>query len=228
MPKYTTVLLDADETIFDFKMSERLAILETCKVFGVSAADEDVSVYSEINASLWKELEKGALTRKELRLERFRRWFVYLSVSNVDIKAFDEYYATALGKAGVLFDDAEGFLEELSSFADIYIVTNGLTNTQNLRLNISGIGKYIKKMYVSETVGYAKPAVEFFEYVFSDLKITDKSKVIIMGDSLTSDMQGGKNAGIATCHYVRHGEKVQNSLCDYVVKNYKEFLDIIR
>ncbi len=226
-PRFPVVFVDADETIFDFYLSEETAILRTCDAFGIKADKSDVAVYSRINDSLWKELEKNTLTREELRTERFLRWFEYLSVK-ADPVRFDVLYADNLSNCGFLIDKAEEFLSELSEICDVYIVTNGLTRTQRDRLSASPVSKYITKMYVSEEIGFAKPDKRYFDYIFDDLKIEDKSRVIILGDSLTSDMQGGRNAGITTCLYKRHIKESLPSLCDYSISSYDEFFDIIQ
>lgn len=225
--RFSVALVDADETIFDFYLSEKTALLKTCEAFGITADDSDVAVYSAINDSLWKELEKGLVTRDELRCERFRRWFEHLSVE-ADAAAFDSLYALNLSACGFLLEGAEEFLSNLSEICDIYIVTNGLTKSQLGRMTISPASKYIRKMYVSEEIGYAKPDKRYFDYIFDDLRIEDKNKVIIFGDSLTSDMQGGKNAGIKTCLYMRHAKVADPALCDFSVSDYDSFISIVR
>lgn len=225
--RFSIVLIDADETIFDFYLSEKTAIMNTCEEFGIQADDSDVSVYSRINDTLWKELERGLITREELREERFRRWFDYLSVK-ADVTNFDAHYAENLSKCGFLIDGALEFLEELSLLCDVYIVTNGLARTQRGRMNSSPAASYIKKMYVSEEIGYTKPDKRYFEYIFDDIGIYDISQFIILGDSLTSDMQGGRNAGIKTCLYKRHIKDVSPELCDFAVSDYSEFISLVK
>lgn len=225
--RFSIALVDADETIFDFYLSEKTALLKTCEAFGIKADDSDVSVYSVINDSLWKELEKGLVTRDELKYERFRRWFRHLSVE-ADAAAFDSLYAQNLSECSFLLEGAEAFLSNLSEICDIYIVTNGLTKSQRGRMKISPASKYIRKMYVSEEIGFAKPDKRFFDFIFADLDIEDRGKAIIFGDSLTSDMQGGKNAGIKTCLYMRHEKAADPSLCDFSVSDYDSFISLVR
>lgn len=224
--KYDIVLLDADETIFDFKLAERTALTMTAKEFGIEPTYDDVTVYSSINERLWKELELNTVTRDQLKSLRFMRWFEYLGVE-ADPTLFNERYANNLATAGFLFDDAEEFVKKLSALCDIYIVTNGLSKSQNGRMSRCSIKDHIKKMYVSEEIGFAKPDKQYFDFIFSDLDIKDKSKVIILGDSLSSDMQGGRNAGITTCRYVRSGEFMHSDLCDHEITEYSEFFDIL-
>ena len=225
-PKYSIVLADADETIFDFKKAEFTAFKATLNYFGKDCTDQEVEVYSEINLNLWKELEKGIITREKLKHERFDRWFEYMGF-DIDSKVFDKLYVENLGNCGFLIDGAFEFIEKLSTVCDIYIVTNGLTKSQTSRFNNSAIKPYIKKLYISEEIGYAKPSIEYFDYCINDIGESDRSKYIILGDSLSSDMQGGRNAKIATCRYIRDGVYSPSPLCDYVITDYNQFFDVL-
>ncbi len=222
------VLLDADETVFDFLKAEKISVLKTAKHFGISADDTDANVYSTINLSFWKQLESGTVTREELKVLRFIKWFEYLDVNNVDPIAFAKTYEDYLSETGILFDGAEDFVRNLSMHCEVYIVTNGLAKCQHGRIDNSPIRKYISGMFISEEVGYTKPDKRFFESVFTTLDIKDRNKVIIIGDSLSSDMQGGRNAGIATCRYLPSGNTQNDPLCDYQITEYNQFFDIFR
>lgn len=222
------VLLDADETIFDFLEAEKESLLRTAKDFGVVADESDAKVYSAINLSFWKQLELGTVSRDELKVLRFEKWFEHLGVSYADPNAFAIAYEDNLSQTGILFDGAEEFVRGLSQIASVYIVTNGLTKCQHGRMDKSPIRKYLSGMFISEEVGFAKPDKQFFDKVFEAIGITDKAEVIIIGDSLTSDMQGGRNAGITTCRYTRSGNAEDNPLCDYVITEYSQFFDIFQ
>lgn len=225
-PKYEIVLIDADETIFDFKKAERVAFKKTINHFGYDCIDDDVRVYSEINLKYWKQLEKGLIDREELKVKRFEEWFEYMGL-DLDSISFNDFYAPALGEFGFLIDGAEAFLKKLSGFCDIYIITNGLVTTQNNRFNQSSVKSYIKKLYISEAIGYSKPSREFFDFCIDDIGEPDRTKYIVLGDSLTSDMQGGRNSNLATCLFSRDNIAVINSLCDYVISDYNEFFRIL-
>lgn len=226
-PKFEIVLMDADETIFDFKKAEYTAFKMTLNSFGKDCTDEEYKLYSEINLKCWKELEKGIIDRETLKVKRFDMWFSLMNI-RLDSKAFNGQYAPNLGKCGFLIDGAEEFVKKLSQICDIYIVTNGLISSQTGRFNASTIKPYIRKMYISEAIGYAKPDKEFFDYCINDIGERDKSKYIVLGDSLTSDMQGGKNAGLATCRFSRDGEITQSPLCDFEITDYDSFFEILK
>lgn len=224
--RFPIVLVDADDTIFDFKKAEYHALKKTLNHFGEDCSDEDVMLYSQINLKHWKKLEKGIIEREYLKIHRFEEWFSLMGF-NLDAKLFNAMYAPSLGDFSFLIDGAEKFLKKLSKICDVYIVTNGLTVTQTRRINQSSIKPYIKNIYISETIGYSKPCKEFFDFCINDIGEVDRSKYIILGDSLTSDMQGGRNADIATCYFCRDGKISDNELCDYEIIEYNDFFDII-
>lgn len=229
MLRYDIVLLDADETIFDFHRAERTAIAATLREFSVDPTDEVISLYSEGNLRCWKALERGELDRAQLKITRFRMLFESLSRPDVDLAAVNLSYEINLSRCGFMLPGAEDFLKKLRSVAGlrIYLATNGFVIPQEGRYHRTGSDKYMDGIYISEQVGANKPAPEYFDYVFSDIGVTDRSRAIILGDSLTSDMLGGRNAGIATCLYLNGRSPLHSPLCDYEISSYDEFFDII-
>ena len=223
---FEIVLVDADDTIFDFKKAEYHAFKKTLNSFGKDCTDEEVEIYSAINIKHWKDLEKGVIDRETLKVHRFQEWFDYMGF-DIDAKAFNNIYAPSLGNYSFLIDGAEEFLKKLSSICDVYIVTNGLTETQTRRFVSSSVKEFVKGIYISEAIGYSKPDKMFFDYCIDEIGESDRLKYIIIGDSLTSDMQGGKNAGIATCRFAFDGRLSFSPLCDYEITDYNEFFDII-
>ncbi len=225
-PVFPIVLADGDDTIFDFRKAEYHAFKKTLNHFGKDCTDEEVELYSEINLKHWKALEKGTIDRETLKVHRFDEWFSLMGFT-LDSKAFNEMYAPSLGDYSFLIDGAEEFLKKLSEICSVYIITNGLTVSQTRRFKGSTIQSYIKKLYISESIGYSKPDKRFFDYCIDDIGDQDRSKYIVLGDSLTSDMQGGKNAGIVTCRYSRDGDITHSPLCDFEITDYSEFFRII-
>ena len=226
MQRFDIVLLDADETIFDFKRGEAYALQKMLTSFDVSCADNSLALYSEINQNLWKAYERTEITRKGLQLTRFEQFFKAIGVDIDPIDANDRYL-TNLADASFLIDGAEDFVRELHKYCKIYIATNGLAKAQTGRLSKSTIANDIDGAFISEQMGAQKPDKAYFDIIFDSLNIGDKSRVIIMGDSLTSDMQGGRNAGITTCLYSRSGNFVNSPLCDYQISRYDDFFDIL-
>ena len=225
--RFDIVLLDADETVYDFKLAEKTAVSRTFRSFGVEPTDEVVALYSEINLGCWKALERGELSREDLKSTRFRKLFEAIGAPPCDYTAVNNTYEGNLAHCGFLLAGALEFVQKLHSYCKIYLATNGLTVPQTGRFNRSGIKPHVDGMYISEQIGAGKPDKAFFDYIFRDLGVTDKSRVIMVGDSLTSDMLGGRNAGIATCRYLNGGEPSHSDLCDYEIACYDDFFDIL-
>lgn len=224
--RFDIILLDADDTLFDFKKCEYVAFTNSLKAFGIICTDEDVEVYSGINLSLWKQLEKGEIEREKLKTVRFDRFFDYLGVK-CDSNAFSKEYVLQLSKCAFMLDGAVEFVRKLHKYCKIYIATNGLAYSQNSRMGLSEIKNDIDGMFISEEIGFAKPDKSYFDYIFNALNITDKSRVAIIGDSLSSDMLGGRNAGITTCQFNRYGKFTDSDLVDYRLYTYDDFWDIL-
>lgn len=226
---YDIILLDADETVYDFLLAEKTAVSRTLSHFGVDVTDEVVSLYSACNLWCWKALERGELSRDDLKPHRFQMLFDCIGRDPVDFRAVNEMYESNLSQCGFMLPGATEFVKKLHEDYDvkIYLATNGLTIPQTGRYFRSGIDRYVDGIYISEQIGASKPDKAYFDYIFADLGITDKSRVIILGDSLTSDMRGGRNAGITTCRYLRGAEPDGNPLCDYEITEYDQFFEII-
>lgn len=224
-PKFDIVLFDADETLFDFKQSEKVAITKTLYSYHIDATPEIISLYSKINLSYWKQFEKGKITRDKLKTQRFLDLFAQLSVK-IDPVCFNDEYLTNLSNTSFMLDGAETLVKSLYNDFKLYIATNGLIKAQKGRLSKSPIQDYIEKMFISEEIGYQKPQTEFFDHIFKTLEITDRSRTIILGDSTTSDMQGGKNAGITTCLF-DPGNTDTSGLYDYKITSLADFPNIL-
>ncbi len=198
--RYNTVLFDADGTLLDFARSEREAVREAFLLSGISASDSELGEYSRINDSLWKQLERREIERSFLlyhRFEIFCERFGYVA----DAKKIAEDYITALSTKGYLLDGAEEMLCKLYGHVRMYIVTNGLGRVQRGRYAVCGIEKYFDGIFISEIIGHNKPDVRFFDSVRQSIPSFDASGTVVVGDSLSSDILGGNNAGLDTCWY---------------------------
>ncbi|MBQ3330153.1 MAG: YjjG family noncanonical pyrimidine nucleotidase [Ruminococcus sp.] len=224
---YDIVLLDADETVYDFKLAEKTAVSLTLKQFGVEPTDEVVRLYSAVNLSCWKMLERGELDREKLKSYRFQKLFEQIGAPSADYAAVNATYEDHLSRQAFLLDGALDFIKKLHEYCRIYMATNGLTVPQTGRFDRAAFKPYVDGIYISEQIGVSKPEKAYFDYIFRDLNITDTSRVIMVGDSLTSDMRGGRNAGLTTCHYLGGAEPSHSDLCDYEIKTYDEFFDIL-
>jgi 2-haloacid dehalogenase len=199
--KYEVIIFDADETLFDFKRSERESLKNTMQDFNIEYDEEHhLKIYKNINASIWKELEEGLITQKELNFNRFRRFAEKLNL-DFDALAFTDSYTKHLSNASFIYEDSIELLEMLHKRFRLIMVTNGLKDIQDIRIKKSVLAKYFEVIIVSEEVQVAKPDKRIFEIALNSINYTDKRKVLIVGDSLSSDIQGGINAGIDTCWY---------------------------
>ena len=226
--KYEVILFDADETLFDFKKSEKEAFKNTMIKFGFDY-DENyhLKIYQEINSAIWKEFEEGLITQAKLKVERFKRLSDKLGVS-FDENEFAKSYMEHLADASFLYDGSVEFLEDISKSHKLSIVTNGLTAVQDKRIRKSTVAKYFDTVVISEEILISKPNPEIFEHTLKTINHSDKSKVLMVGDSLTSDIQGGINFGIDTCWY--NPKKLENKTSikpTYEVSSFDELKEIL-
>ncbi|OQY32199.1 MAG: noncanonical pyrimidine nucleotidase, YjjG family [Spirochaetaceae bacterium 4572_59] len=198
---YHTLLFDADGTLLNFKRSEKNA-LEHTRVYMQSRleSEEFRQIYHKINSSLWIELEEGTISPAGLKTERFRRFALELGVSR-DPQELSDYYLYKLGKESHFLAGAPSLIKALAPHYTMGLISNGLTIVQEARFDRPEIQDYFKSIVISEKVGSAKPSAEIFKHSAEDLQIELNKKVLIIGDSLTSDIAGGINAGISTCWY---------------------------
>ena len=198
--KYDVILFDVDDTLMDFKMTEENALQNTFTAFGLPTGLADYGAqYKEISKILWRDLEEGRITISDLGVERFRRLFA-VDQPELDANAFGQAYLENLGKEVHLIPGAVELCSRLSG-CRLVVITNGFASVQTARIGASQLCHTFEELIISEQVGYKKPDREIFEYAFSKLGLTDKTKVLMVGDSLTSDIQGGNRFGIDTCWY---------------------------
>ena len=227
MLKYTTVLFDADATLFDFKKSEHSAVIDCLTFAGIEATDEIIAKYSEINDGYWKMLERGEVTRKELFVARWRDLLSFYGF-DFDAETIADLYPQKLAEKCFLIDGAEEICETLYGKVKLYIVTNGFARVQHGRFDNSPLRKYFEDMFISEEIGAEKPTVEYFDAVFSRIPDLDKKKTVIIGDSLTSDIKGGINAGIDTCWFNPQNKSAPEGMnITHIINTLSEIKNII-
>ncbi len=196
--KFTTILLDLDDTLLDFGAAEKVALSKTLLKFGVEPTEAKLQRYHEINISQWEAFERGELSRERVLIRRFELFFAELGLC-IDAQVCEDRYRHYLGVGHYFVEGAEALLEYLAPKYKLYLASNGVAETQYSRLESAGIGHYFEEIFISETTGHHKPEREYFDYCFARIADFDPSTTLIIGDSLSSDILGGKNAGIHTC-----------------------------
>lgn len=224
---YKYLLFDADNTLLDFNVSEKCSLKKTLESLGFDFNDDIYNSYHEINDALWKRLERGEIERSLVKTERFRLLFEKYGYSFNDFEYLANLFMNNIATFGIPMKGAIETLEALKDRYKIYIVTNGTEFVQLSRLSISGIDEYLDGLYMSQTIGYEKPRVEFFDYVISDIGDDDLTKYLVIGDSLTSDIKGAKNKGIDSCYVNYNNTQYREYGPKYVVNSIEEILCLL-
>lgn len=194
------ILWDIDGTLLDFKKSESFAIKKCFKELGIceDTTDEMVARYSAINHRMWNELAEGKRTKREVLNGRFEEYFKTEGIDYTDYEKLNSLYQVYLGEYFFFFDDGKETLLKLKENYKQYAVTNGTAVAQHKKLALSGLDKIFDGVFISDEVGVDKPHKEFFDKVFETIGDYKKDEIVIIGDSVLNDMQGGTNAGIHT------------------------------
>lgn len=195
-----TIFFDLDDTLLDFRRAEAESLKRTLPAFEVDPAPAVLERYHEINAAQWRLLEEGKLTREQVLLRRYELLFAELEM-DCDPAAVCDLYEENLACGHWFIPGAEELLETLAPRYDLYLATNGTAAVQHSRLNSANLKRYFKGIFISEEVGADKPGAEYFRRCFAAISGFDPAFAIIVGDSLTSDIRGGQNAGIRTCWF---------------------------
>lgn len=199
---YKYLLWDIDGTVLDFIASEAYAIKALFEKYKLGkCTDEMIEQYSEINAKYWRKLERNEMTKPEILVFRFREFFESIGVDISIAEDFNRDYQVTLGDHIEFMPGAKEMLLSEKGQYTLVAVTNGTKVAQEKKLRLSGLDKLFDAIFISEDVGFEKPDTAYFNCVFEKMGITDKSEVLIIGDSLTSDMKGGFLSGIDTCWF---------------------------
>lgn len=225
----TTVLWDVDGTLLDFPYSQRYALTKCFETAGLSITEEILTRYAEINDSYWKRLELGEVSREQLLTGRFLTLFEEFGIKGVDVEAFREEYQRGLGSVYCYIDDALEVCRSLSGQVKQYVITNGVSFTQRNKLKLSGLSACMEELFISEELGAHKPSKEFFDVVLSQLPEKNKNRILVVGDSLSSDIKGGVNAGLRTCWYRPEGTANETPWKpDYEICNLHQLSEVLK
>lgn len=198
---YTSLFLDIDNTILDFYKAEAEAVRKVMIKHGIPHSDKDVKIYSNINQTYWERFEKGEIPKSDIFEGRFKTLLEYYGIDG-DSAAISEDYKNNLSEGYFKMEGAIEILEYLRSKGyKLYATTNGLSSTQFKRIKNSGVEPYFDKIFVSEEAGHQKPEKEYFDYVIANIPEKDKSKMLVVGDSPSSDILGAINSGLDACWF---------------------------
>jgi 2-haloacid dehalogenase len=205
---YDTILFDLDHTLLDSDESERRAYAHTMTSAGLDDPDAHFTTYVAINRAMWRAVELGELQPSEVRHRRFEEFVVTVGL-DADPESMAVEFVWALGAHGDLYPGVEQLLATCAARASLGLVTNGLSDVQRSRVSRLGIADYFDAIVVSSEVGVTKPRPHIFEIAFEQLGHPPKRSAVMVGDSLTSDIAGGRNYGIDTCWYNPHGNRAE-------------------
>ncbi len=226
------LLWDVDGTLLDFEKAEAAAIRKGFALHGLGECnDKMLADYSRINRGYWEKLERGEMTKQEILVGRFQEFFEKYGLDTNKAKAFNDDYQINLGDTIVFRDDAPEVLKQIPAGIGQYIVTNGTAIAQHRKLSLSGLDKVMDGYFISEEVGFEKPSATYFDVVLEKIREkfgpVDNSQILIIGDSLTSDIKGGNNAGILTCWYNPEGKSNDRDVqVDYEICSLQEIFEL--
>ncbi len=224
---YRIALFDADNTLLDFSRSEHDALKDCLIARGLPHDRTVIERYSAINDAQWKLLEKGLTTRSALRIDRFAIFLEEFGFAHDPVAMADDYMA-ALSAKPYLMEGADPLIRAVYGHCRLYIITNGVASVQNARFNVTPLAPLFDGVFISEELNCAKPDKAFFDHVAAAVPDFDPDEAIVIGDSLTSDMQGGINAGLATCWFNPQGKPAPTDMSiDYTVRALSEIAPIL-
>ncbi len=222
---YSWLLFDADGTLFDFDLAEKLALQSVLESIEQPFSDHAYTSYKTINKQLWQAFEKGQIKQPEIKTQRFAKWLEKLDIK-ADVEEVSQYYVHQLAMQGPLLEGALELIQHLASQYKMLIITNGLKEVQRPRFDASILRPYFVEIIVSGEVGVAKPEAGIFDIAFEKMGMPSKQEVLMIGDSLSADIKGGLNYEIDTCWY--NPQKASTDLSiTYIIHSLKDLKIIL-
>lgn len=229
MRKFDIILWDVDQTLLDFNKSQEDALQRSFEKYSRTMDEETLALYVSINDHYWKRHERGEVSKKELLTGRFGTLFSRKGITDIPVGEFADFYQKALGEVYFFRDDSYRLCQEFKEEGiRQYAVTNGVSSTQRNKLHLSGLDKVLDDVFVSEEIGEPKPSRIYFEECFRRIPGFSRDRTLLVGDSLSSDMQGGNNAGVFCCWYnPEEKDNDTNLRIDFEIKNLWELRELI-
>ena len=226
--RYDVILWDLDGTLLDFHYAQHYAIKKCLEEINITATEEIIERYSQINDKWWKDLEREKVSKEQLLTGRFIELFSEYNIICNDVEGFRNCYEEYLGDVYLYIDDSLEICKSLVGKCRQFIVTNGLASSAVKKIKLSGFHDIMEKIFISEQLGAPKPQKLFFDKVFESMPEVPKDRILIVGDSLSSDILGGNRAGIASCWYNPLEEiNATEAETNFTIKNLNEIFNII-
>ena len=226
MKNYQFLLFDLDDTLLDFGAAERIALPKLFETHGFPLTPEIEDVYHKINSGLWQALEEGTITREQLMATRFAKTFEHFG-RQVNGRELDAEYRSYLTDSKVFVEGAFEVIKQLAPNYELYITSNGISETQNKRLEVTGLAPYFKQVFVSGNTGFQKPMKAFFDHVFDRIPNFEPQQAMIIGDSYSADILGGYGAGIDTCWLNPQKKPIQAVQPTYTIERISQLVTIL-
>ena len=227
MNKYSFLLFDADNTLLDFDENERVSLSKAFEKFGIPCDEQTIALYHDINLMYWQMLAENRIGKEELLIKRFETLFERIGIKADPVET-ENYYRAQLGQGCQVVPGAMEVCRKLKGDYKLYVITNGVAKTQHSRLKGSGFEDLMDGIFISDEIGYDKPDVRFFEYVRDHIEGFEKQKVLVIGDSLFSDIRGGVDFGLDTCYLnAYHKLNTTKTIPTYEIQDIVELLTIL-
>ena len=225
-----TILWDIDGTILNFQSAAENSLKNTFRKCGQGEiTDEFLHMYEGINDAYWCKLEKGEITKEKLLVERFVEFFTKIGVETTRVKEFNQAYLNGLLDTVVFMPEAYETVKKLHPQYKQYIVTNGVKQLQRQKIAKAKIEEFFDGIFISDEIGHEKPQIEFFDYVFDRIETQNRDEIMIIGDSLTSDIAGGIRTGIHTCWYHPSNEENHSDIKpEFTVTSHLAFQELLK
>lgn len=218
MKAYEWILFDADDTLFHFDAFRGLQLMFSR--FGLAFTEQDYVDYQQVNKALWVEYQKGQITAQEIQRRRFHIWAAKLNISPYELNSA---FMITMAEISAPLAGVTDLLNALQGKAKLGIITNGFVEIQQLRLERTGFTQYFELVVISEAVGVAKPHPDIFEHAISRMNNPNREQILMVGDTLESDILGGINAGLDTCWLNAHNKPaVEHITPHYQVSSFTE------
>lgn len=227
--RYSWILLDADDTLFDFRSSARRALQKTLTWAELPHDESIQALFERLNLQVWEAYERNEISVNRLRLERFERLLDAIGEYR-DPAELSRHYLLELSQQAILLPGAEHFLETLSSQGlELVLVTNGLSEVQRPRLEAARFHRFFKHVVISDEIGASKPDPAFFDETFHTIGHPAKDEVLMVGDSLSSDIGGGNGYGLHTCWFnPDRRANLSEHVPTYEVQDFQKIIEIIQ